>query len=409
MENCKCKGCGSTNFEENHQPAGLICKTCGALNEEAFITSSLNFTETNGVSQLNGEIIRMTDTYAKVGGSIIRSTNFQIQNQIKTICNSLGLSEEIALTAFRWYKLSLQANLTRGRSILYTLSACIYIVCRQEKTPHLLADFAHLLELDVFKIGNIFMKIVMYLNIKVPLIDPSLFLNRFFQKLKFKNSEILSFSMRLIARMKRDWIVVGRRPNNLCGAALVTASRVFNEEKSVIEVSKVVKVSPATINIRLTEMCDTQSANLSIKDFSNIWLEKEEDPPITKSKNKLNDEKIIETGILTPLTESHEDLLSFDDDFLETCVNSDESIDSNEINEFILTEDESHAKENIWNAMYNDFLTERSQKVKFKKKESHKRKPKEIYETVEDALKGVLKDKRMTNKINYEALKDLFD
>lgn len=410
MNELKCTICGSINFEENLQSGHAICKNCGALNEESFMTSALNFTENNGVSQLNGEIIRMTDTYAKVGGSIIRSTNFQIQNQIKTICDSLGLSEEVALSAFRWYKLSLQGNLTRGRSILYTLSACIYIVCRQEKTPHLLMDFAHLLEIDVFKIGAIFMKIVVFLNVKVPLIDPSLFLNRFFIKLKFKNPEILTFSMRLIARMKRDWIVVGRRPNNLCGAALVTASRVYEEERTVNQVSKVVRVSPHTINIRLAEMSETQSANLSISDFFNIWLEKEEDPPVTKALNKAAEEKINQTVMLTPTSEAelHEDF-TFDDKFLQSFHDEDVSINSSEIDDFILTEDEARAKENIWNNMFDDYLKNREFKQQPKKKENKKIKIKEEYETVEDALKGVLKDKRVTSKINYDALKDLFN
>ncbi|ELA48283.1 hypothetical protein VCUG_00324, partial [Vavraia culicis subsp. floridensis] len=161
----KCKACGSTDIDNGYSTSSICCRKCGTLNEELFITSSLNFTENNGASQLNGQFVRMTDTYAKVGGNIIRTTNQQIQNQIKNICASLGLSDEVAQSAHRWYKLSLQGNLTRGRNILYTLSACIYIVCRQEKTPHLLIDFAHLLDLDVFKIGNIFVRIVVFLNV----------------------------------------------------------------------------------------------------------------------------------------------------------------------------------------------------------------------------------------------------
>lgn len=409
MNDLKCKVCGHTDFEENLQFGHSICRNCGALNEESFMTSALNFTETNGASQLNGEIIRMTDTYAKVGSSIIRSTNFQIQNQIKSICEPLGLSEEVAMSTFRWYKLSLQGNLTRGRSILYTLSACIYIVCRQEKTPHLLMDFAHLLELDVFKIGAIFMKIVSYLNIKVPLIDPSLFMNRFYQKLKFKNPEILTFAMRLISRMKRDWIVIGRRPNNLCGAALVTASRVYNEERTVQRVAKVVHVSVHTINLRLSEMADTQSANLSVTDFFNIWLEKEEDPPVTKTQNKEAEEKMLQSVILTPTSEIDiEQEFQLDENFLASYQDEDSEIDSTEIDGFILSKDESQAKENIWNGMFDEYLQNKQPRQQTKKKEPKKSKVKNEYETVEDALKGVMKDKRITSKINYDALKDLF-
>lgn len=402
----KCKVCSSDNLVENVS-SFAICQDCGALNEDLFMTNSLNFTENNGTSKLSGEIIRMTDTYAKVGGNIIRSTNFEIQNRIKTICDSLGISEEMSISAFRWYKLSLQGNLTRGRSILYTISACIYVVCRQEKTPHLLMDFAHLLEIDVFKIGAIFVKIVVLLNIKVPLIDPSLFLNRFCKKLKFKNNEILQFSMRLVSRMKRDWIVTGRTPNNVCGAALVLASRVFGEERSIHEVAKVVRGTYNTINSRLSEINDTQSANLTISDFKTIWLEKEEDPPVTKVKNKLTIEKEIKI-IHTPGEDIDEIFdFTFDEQFLEKNEVSNEEINSSEIEDFILTENEANQKENIWNEMFSDYIENKNEKINVKKKEK-KIRQKETYETVEDALKGVLKEKRMTTKINYEALKDLF-
>ena len=252
----------------------------------------------------------------------------------------------------------------------------------------------------------------MFLNVKVPLIDPSPFLHRFFAKLKLKNEKILFFAMRLISRMKRDWIVVGRRPNNLCGAALVTASRIYGEERSVLEVAKAVRVSPHTINIRLKEMCDTQSANLTVSDFFNVWLEKEEDPPITKHKLKMVDDKTIESGMLTPTSDiSEKDTLAIDENFLTKFDDSgtEESIDSDELECFILTKEEAMQKEKVWNSMYDNFLKERAVRASTRRREPKKRKPRETYDTVEEALRGVIKEKKMTNKINYEALKGLFD
>ena len=75
-------------------------------------------------------------------------------------------------------------------------------------------------------------------------------------------------ALRLVARMKRDWLHHGRRPSGLCGAgkalimnyliygnylfflALLVAARLHNFNRTIKEVSKVVKVNQATIRNR---------------------------------------------------------------------------------------------------------------------------------------------------------------
>lgn len=50
--------------------------------------------------------------------------------------------------------------------------------------------------------------------------DPCLYIPRFAQLLEFgeKNHEVSMTAMRLVQRMKRDWMHTGRRPSGLCGA-----------------------------------------------------------------------------------------------------------------------------------------------------------------------------------------------
>ena len=49
-------------------------------------------------------------------------------------------------------------------------------------------------------------------------------------------------ALRLVSRMKKDWIHFGRRPSGLCGAALLIASRLHAFHRTVTDVIKVVKV-----------------------------------------------------------------------------------------------------------------------------------------------------------------------
>ena len=50
--------------------------------------------------------------------------------------------------------------------------------------------------------------------------DPCLYIHRFAHKLEFgeKEHDVAMTALRLVSRMKRDWIHHGRRPSGLCGA-----------------------------------------------------------------------------------------------------------------------------------------------------------------------------------------------
>ena len=50
--------------------------------------------------------------------------------------------------------------------------------------------------------------------------DPCLYIHRFAHKLEFgeKTHEVSMAALRLVSRMKRDWMAQGRRPSGLCGA-----------------------------------------------------------------------------------------------------------------------------------------------------------------------------------------------
>uniref|UniRef100_A0A2K5IPY2 Transcription factor TFIIB cyclin-like domain-containing protein n=1 Tax=Colobus angolensis palliatus TaxID=336983 RepID=A0A2K5IPY2_COLAP len=86
-------------------------------------------------------------------------------------------------------------------------------------------------------------------------------------------------ALRLLQRMKRDWMHTGRRPSGLCGAALLVAARMHDFRRTVKEVISVVKVCESTLRKRLTEFEDTPTSQLTIDEFMKIDLEEECDPP----------------------------------------------------------------------------------------------------------------------------------
>ena len=74
--------------------------------------------------------------------------------------------------------------------------------------------------MNVYALGRAFLRLTNTLHINPPAIDPCLYIHRFAHKLELgdKEHEVSKTALRLVARMKRDWLHHGRRPTGLCGA-----------------------------------------------------------------------------------------------------------------------------------------------------------------------------------------------
>ena len=147
--------------------------------------------------------------------------------------------------AFYFFKLLLAKHLTRGRKSTHTIAACLYITCRTEGTSHMLIDFSDILQVDVYELGRTYLRLSQALCINIPAMDPCLYVMRFAHKLEFgdKTHEVSMTALRLVSRMKKDWIHFGRRPSGLCGAALLIAGRLHDFCRSVTDIIKVTTLS----------------------------------------------------------------------------------------------------------------------------------------------------------------------
>ncbi|KAL6121319.1 hypothetical protein NUSPORA_01786 [Nucleospora cyclopteri] len=380
----KCSNCGSAEIETDATRGIVCCGECGMIQEENIIVNTLQYDSVGVKSTLHGKIVNVENI--NVGTKYVDSC-YYIKNTIRNICSKLSLGSNHVDISFRWYKLCLQHNLTKGKSILYTLSGCIYISCRQENTPHLLIDFSDVLRIDMYKIGKIFLKLRSLFDLDIKLTDPSLYMHRFIAQLKLKNhKEILPLAVRILSRMKKDWIMEGRKPNNACGAAILIASRVCGEPLEISEVARTVHASVATITKRLQEVAETETAELDISSFNQIWLEKEENPPIISSSAASKVSKLKNTKII----DKEEEAVEFD------------------ANDFVLNQDEVKSKEKLWDEMYGEYLKEAEKKKQSKqRKSSYKKGRKKNFNTVEEALKSL--DKKVTSKLNYSAINELFE
>ncbi len=66
------------------------------------------------------------------------------KRQIQQLGSQLQLNQHCLDTAFNFFKMVVSKHLTRGRKMEHVIAACLYLVCRTEGTPRILAtSFTH--------------------------------------------------------------------------------------------------------------------------------------------------------------------------------------------------------------------------------------------------------------------------
>ncbi|KAL7060989.1 hypothetical protein AAHC03_09301 [Spirometra sp. Aus1] len=277
----KCSQCGGTKFDEDPARGDMICLDCGAVLSENAVSASVEFVETaGGTATAIGRFV--SDESQMPGYRESRYvTEQRARRRIETICGQLRLGPDVAVSAFRYYQSALFRGLTRGRSAMQLSAACIYVAARQLRVNLMLLDLSDAVAINVYQVGRTYVDLKRKLNLSLPEIDPCLFVERFASQLDFENktAAVATTAMRLLQRMKKDWISTGRRPSGLAAAALLVAARVHEFNRTEEDVAKVARISQATAKKRLVEFSRTPSSALSIDAFFSVDYDEEQDPP----------------------------------------------------------------------------------------------------------------------------------
>lgn len=300
-----CPHCGCSKIEIEPARGDAICTSCGTVLSEHNIVSEVQFLENSkGGSSAIGQFVsndsiskRSNFTRSYHGVFSRESKEITLTNaykKIKGLAQQLRLNAHCIETSFNFFKLALSKALTKGRKNSLIIGACVYITCRTESTAHMLIDVSDALQIDVYELGRTYLRLSTALCITIPAMDPCLYIWRFAHKLSFgdKTHEVSETALRLVKRMKRDWMHTGRRPSGLCGAALVIAARLHNFSRTINDVIKVVKVHESTLRKRLTEFGETPSSALTPEEFMTMDLDEEQDPPAFKAARKKEQERV---------------------------------------------------------------------------------------------------------------------
>ncbi|XP_067411039.1 transcription factor IIIB 90 kDa subunit isoform X3 [Emydura macquarii macquarii] len=396
-----CAACGCAEIEVDAARGDAVCTGCGSVLEDNIIVSEVQFVENSGGgSSAVGQFVSLDGAgktpslgggfHVNLGKESRAQTLQNGKRQIHHLGNQLQLNQHCLDTAFNFFKMAVSKHLTRGRKMTHVIAACLYLVCRTEGTPRILSLLSKMKvvvffgSVNVYVLGKTFLLLARELCINAPAIDPCLYIPRFAHMLEFgaKNQKVSMTALRLLQRMKRDWMHTGRRPSGLCGAALLVAARMHDFRRTVKEVIRVVKVCESTLRKRLTEFEDTPTSQLTIDEFMKIDLEEECDPPsFTAGQRKLKIQE-LEKALSKKLEDVEGEISSYQDEIENELENSrpkakgvfanlskDESIEDNTSSVFGEEEAEDEELEAAANHLNKDFYNELVDKDRLKKNE----------------------------------------
>ncbi|XP_042292829.1 transcription factor IIIB 90 kDa subunit-like [Thunnus maccoyii] len=335
MSSKVCKNCGSSDIDVDQSRGDAVCMTCGSVLEDNIIVSEVEFVETGGGGSLAVGQFVSAEAGAKhpsfgdghftgVGRESRAQTLQKAKQNINTLGHQLQMNQHCLDTAFNFYRMALGKQLTRGRKASHVIAACLYLVCRTEGTPHMLLDLSDLLQVNVYILGRTFLVLARELCINAPAIDPCLYIPRFAQMLEFgeKNHDVSMTAMRLVQRMKRDWMHTGRRPSGLCGAALLVAARMHEFRRTIKEIVSVVKVCESTLRKRLIEFEDTPTSQLTIEEFMRTDLDQECDPPCYTAGLRKKKAHQLEIELKKKMDDVEDEIQSYQDEIDTELQNS---------------------------------------------------------------------------------------
>ncbi|XP_034531273.1 transcription factor IIIB 90 kDa subunit-like [Notolabrus celidotus] len=269
MSSRVCKNCGSSDIDVDQARGDAVCMGCGSVLEDNIIVSEVEFVETGG------------------GGS----------SAVGQFVSSEGGCPN---PSFGDGHLTSVGRESRAQTL----------------QRDMLLDLSDLLQVNVYVLGRTFLVLARELCINAPALDPCLYIPRFAQLLEFgeKNHDVSMTAMRLVQRMKRDWMHTGRRPSGLCGAALLVSARMHEFRRTIKEIVSVVKVCETTLRKRLNEFEDTPTSQLTIEEFMKVDLDQECDPPCFTAGLMKNKVQKLEIELRKKMDDVEDEIQTYQDE-----------------------------------------------------------------------------------------------
>ena len=172
----KCSHCHSTNIIVDEDKGETIWE-CGHVIERGAMVNKVEFNMAGNRSTVCGSFFdKGAPNRGIIGGNKnLLSESGQVRlykayKLIEHIASRLSLPQTMVESAKKLYKiakLDFDKNFVQGRQTKHVAAVVLYIVCRIEKKPHLLIDFADVLQTSLYSLGSTYLKLIKKININM--------------------------------------------------------------------------------------------------------------------------------------------------------------------------------------------------------------------------------------------------
>ena len=83
---------------------------------------------------------------------------------------------------------------------------------------------------------------------------------------------MVATALRIITRLKKDWIATGRRPDGICALAMMVSARAHDFEVNQDVICKLFRVSPDLLRRRIGKTANPLSCCCMCSAIYTIWL-----------------------------------------------------------------------------------------------------------------------------------------
>ncbi|MHA1302661.1 MAG: transcription initiation factor IIB [Candidatus Heimdallarchaeaceae archaeon] len=298
----RCPDCNSTKLNFDSQRGETSCSNCGLVIEEAHIDSThewraynqeqykrrartgspknlLSYDNYGSVISYSNKDIYGNKISPKKASQMFRLRTLQRRavfqygternllfalSEIKRIGSQLNLPQKIQETGSIVYRKILKTGLIRGRSTEALVSASVYLACRLHHQPETLEDVAKKTRLSRKKLARNFRLLLKNLDIKTPLANPEIKLEKYGNMMKFP-PKVINEAKEILIKAKEAKITVGKNPNSLVAAALYISAIKNGIHCAQKDISRACQITEVTLRNRYKEFLKALGIRITIK------------------------------------------------------------------------------------------------------------------------------------------------
>ena len=207
--------------------------------------------------------LKKLDATSQVSASEARNLQ-QAVNILQIYVDKLHLSQAIAERAMLIYRKALKEGLVRGRSIRSIMAAAVYAACRLMGAPRDLRELEKAYPIVKRKtIAQGYRLLLKHLNLKVPVADPAIYLNKIASKVGLEQ-ETVQEALRILQEAHKKGATIGKDPVGMAAAALYMACQERNQPITQKDIARAAGVTEVTVRNRfkgLKEVFEEQAVH----------------------------------------------------------------------------------------------------------------------------------------------------